>query len=331
MRVSVALATFNGAPFIARQLETILAQTRPPDEIVITDDGSSDGTVDVLEALAARAPSPIRVHRNAERLGYGDNFLRAAGLCSGDILFFCDQDDVWGPEKIARMLACFDDPEVLLAWHNAAITDQDEVRLGALQDPRFETALVGHDPPHPWQHPHGFTQAFRRELMRFDDLRAGCRDHKTDAPLTHEQWYVFLARVLGRTAYVPEELTLYRQHGANVFGAGRRSGLFRRVRARLSPPADSAARIAAARMRAETLQQIAARSAGAQAARARCIAAHYAALAERWSRRELIGRGPIGQRLASMERALRDDYGRNDPWRFPGSWIALDLVRIVAG
>ncbi len=298
---------------------------------MVVDDGSMDGTLEVVDAVAAAcAPSSIRVHRNAKRLGYSRNFLRAANLCSGDILFFCDQDDVWRPEKIARMLVCFDDPEVLLAWHNAAIVDGDEVGFGTLQDPRAEAALAAGDPPHPWQHPHGFTQAFRRELLRFDDLRANCHDHKTGAPLTHEQWYVFLGRALGRSAYVAEELTLYRQHGQNVFGTRKPVGIVSRVQRRLSPPPDPAVRTAAARMRAETLLKAAERLDGAQAVRACRVAADYAALAERWSRREGIGRGSLRQRLANLRCALRDDYGA-DSWRFPRSWIVLDLAHAMAG
>jgi glycosyltransferase involved in cell wall biosynthesis len=81
--VSVAMATYNGAAFLDAQLASIAAQTRTPDELVVCDDGSSDGTVEIVERFARRAPFAVRLIRNEQRLGYGENFMKAARHCRG--------------------------------------------------------------------------------------------------------------------------------------------------------------------------------------------------------------------------------------------------------
>lgn len=78
-RISVALATYNGARFLCSQLDSIAAQTRLPDELVIGDDGSADGTVEIIKEFAAVAPFPIRLTINEKNLGFGDDFLATAG------------------------------------------------------------------------------------------------------------------------------------------------------------------------------------------------------------------------------------------------------------
>src|SRR3954454_9678676 len=98
MKVSVALASYNGARFIDEQLASLAAQTRPPDELVVCDDGSTDDTLDHVERFAATAPFEVRIVRNAENLGFSGNFQRVLALVRGDIVFICDQDDIWYPD-----------------------------------------------------------------------------------------------------------------------------------------------------------------------------------------------------------------------------------------
>ena len=94
LKLSVAMATYNGERFLEQQLLSIARQIRLPDEMVVSDDGSNDGTIDILERFATNAPFPVRIYRNLNPLGYGDNFLKAASLCDGDLIAFSDQDDV---------------------------------------------------------------------------------------------------------------------------------------------------------------------------------------------------------------------------------------------
>ena len=92
--MSIALATFNGARFLAEQLASIATQTIVPDEIVVGDDGSSDATLDIIADFAATVPYPVHVERNPTRLGFGLNFLRILGRCAGGVIVLADQDDV---------------------------------------------------------------------------------------------------------------------------------------------------------------------------------------------------------------------------------------------
>src|SRR5258706_6945784 len=97
---SVAMCTCNGAAYLADQLESIAAQSRLPDELVVRDDASVDDTPAVIQAFAARAPFPVRFERNADRLGSTRNFDGAIAACTGDLIALSDQDDVWHQDKV---------------------------------------------------------------------------------------------------------------------------------------------------------------------------------------------------------------------------------------
>jgi glycosyltransferase involved in cell wall biosynthesis len=102
--VSVAMATYNGERYLPEMLASLAAQTRWPDELVIRDDASQDGTVDILHAFARRAPFRVDVITGGPRLGYAQNFVAASRECSGGVIFFADQDDTWRPPKLATVM-----------------------------------------------------------------------------------------------------------------------------------------------------------------------------------------------------------------------------------
>ena len=102
MNISVALATYNGARHLREQLDSLARQTLRPGELVVRDDGSTDDTLAIVEDFARTAPFPVRAQRNAVNLGWGPNFLSAALACRGEVVAFCDQDDLWQPAKLAR-------------------------------------------------------------------------------------------------------------------------------------------------------------------------------------------------------------------------------------
>ena len=108
---SVALCTYNGERFLSQQLESLAAQTVLPDELVICDDASSDGSIRILEVFAKNAPFIVRIFKNPKNLGYIKNFEQAIGLCSMDVIFLCDQDDYWESEKLNQVLKVFDTEE----------------------------------------------------------------------------------------------------------------------------------------------------------------------------------------------------------------------------
>lgn len=119
MTSSVALCTYNGQAYIAEQLDSILNQTLPVSEIVVCDDGSTDGTLEVLARYKEQHPDIIRIHQNSENLGYIGNFEKAMGLCTGDIVLLCDQDDRWYHNKNSVVTDIFEKTkEINVVCHN---------------------------------------------------------------------------------------------------------------------------------------------------------------------------------------------------------------------
>ncbi len=118
------MCTYNGSKHIKEQLESIIYQTRKPDEIIICDDCSSDNTVEIAQNLLSVSTIKSTIIRNEINLGFRKNFEKAIGLCHGDIVFLSDQDDVWLPEKIEKVANIFDnDEEVIMAFHDACLVD----------------------------------------------------------------------------------------------------------------------------------------------------------------------------------------------------------------
>lgn len=100
MTKSVALCTYNGEKYLKEQIDSILSQENPVDEIVICDDGSTDGTIAILKEYETQFPHLFQIFINSENLGYVRNFEKALSLCKNDIVFLCDQDDVWYKNKV---------------------------------------------------------------------------------------------------------------------------------------------------------------------------------------------------------------------------------------
>ena len=117
------MATYNGADFIEAQLQSFVDQTCQPDEVVITDDRSSDNTVALIEQFAKTAPFKIVVTVNEQNLGYAGNFNAALIHTTGDLVFLSDQDDVWFDDKIEKIYQLAISEESLLIMNNAEITD----------------------------------------------------------------------------------------------------------------------------------------------------------------------------------------------------------------
>ena len=126
MRISVALCTYNGAKYLAHQLESFVRQEHKPDEVIVRDDRSTDATPVVLERFAETAPFAVRWAMNDRHLGSTANFDRTMQECTGALIALCDQDDVWRPEKLQRMEAAFHgDPSLVLAASNAELIDAE--------------------------------------------------------------------------------------------------------------------------------------------------------------------------------------------------------------
>lgn len=122
---SIALCTYNGENYLHTQWQSLLDQHQPPDEVIICDDQSTDGTVALLRQLAANAPFTVRILENNQRLGSSRNVERALRECTGDLIFICDQDDCWLPEKVSNLTTYMvDHSSAQLAFCDAWVTNE---------------------------------------------------------------------------------------------------------------------------------------------------------------------------------------------------------------
>ena len=322
-RVSVALATYNGEEFLVEQLQSIAQQTLLPSELVVSDDGSTDSTLQIVREFAESVRFPVKLLEAGDRLNYRLNFRRAAQHCSGDLIAFCDQDDVWVPNKLERMARVFSDHDVQLAYHNAVVSGPEGRRM--LHSAEEEEAALSLEPMAPFKSPNGLLLLFRADLRRFDDLWDKTVDqNEGDAVLAHDQWYFFLARALGEVRFIDEPLVLYRQHAANTLGAVTKATLVERLSRRLvhfGTADEWAAR--SAESRASVLKIMQERENGA---RLHEVADSYARLAESRRRRGAIYcRKTAAGRFAALVRCIAAGDYRGGSWAFKPASVVRDL------
>ena len=203
--ISVALCTCNGANHLREQLDSLARQTLLPAELQIGDDRSTDSTLAIIEEFARDAPFPVHVNVNASRLGYGRNFMQTARRCSSDWIAFCDQDDIWQPNKIERCAREIRDGITLIA-HSAAVMGQ-----GRLPDWPARPVNPPLSLPPRWMCL-GFCQVFDRRLLQLPQHRliwVAVED-------AHDVWIPFVAGMSGTIVWIDEPLATYRQHEGNV-------------------------------------------------------------------------------------------------------------------
>lgn len=205
MKISIAMATFNGAKYLQQQLDSFLVQTRLPDEMVVCDDGSDDETVAILHTFKDTAPFQVEISENPERLGCTKNFEKAVSLCTGDLIFFSDQDDVWFANKIQVMTEFMTgNPKIMVAVNDAEIVDEKLDSSGLKQLEQIKAIGL---PPDSLKL--GCCTVFRKEMTSLlipipDDCVA------------HDTWLSRLAVALGVRALVEVPLQYYRRHTQNT-------------------------------------------------------------------------------------------------------------------
>lgn len=226
MQVSVCMAVYNGARYLRPQLDSILSQLGPADELIAVDDASQDRSIELLEGLG---DPRVRVHRNDANVGVLKTFEKALGLASGDIIFLSDQDDVWLPGKVAAALQVFAArPEVTAVVTDATMIDENGETIGRsffAQRGRFAPGPVHNFLNNKYL---GCTLSFRREMLRvFLPIPA-------DVPM-HDIWFGVLNGIYGRAHFIDQALVAYRRHGRNAspvipLSAGLRKAILWRYR-----------------------------------------------------------------------------------------------------
>jgi len=215
-RISVAMAAYNGERFKSQQLESLARQTRLPDELVVSDDCSTDQTVEILNDFAKCAQFSVRVLVNEINVGFDRNFERVIAECTGDLIFLCDQDDVWFPAKIERMAdALVRHPSAGMVISNSELVDENTISLERCLYTRklpskeryYSQGAEAVDIVLAAGLCFGHTMAFRRttEMIEFSA--------KSRINYNYDVFRVLVAGAFSGIVVLPSALTKYRRHG----------------------------------------------------------------------------------------------------------------------
>lgn len=211
---SVCIATYNGAKFIKQQLISILSQLNVDDEVIISDDHSTDETLAIVQSLD---DDRIKIVYNTREKGYTNNFENAIEKAVGDFIYLSDQDDVWLPNKIAVFSREFEQYDFLVS--NAKIVDQNlqsrdgqtyfdlrGISTGFLSDLTKMKSL-------------GCCMAFRRKILTkilpFPDNKKLC---------THDFWILLISEFYYKSKIIEDPLILYRRHENTASTGGKSMG-----------------------------------------------------------------------------------------------------------
>ncbi|MDD5020757.1 MAG: glycosyltransferase family 2 protein [Endomicrobiaceae bacterium] len=214
MKISIALCTYNGAEYLAEQLKSLTEQTLKADEVIICDDNSSDNTVNIINEYKDKLN--IKLNINEANLGVTKNFEQAISLCSGDIIFLCDQDDGWHKDKIKIMAEKMQDEKIGLCYCNGIVAD---VNLKQIEDyTLWNTSGLSKVNLNEFNSYNlvnncyftGMALCFRKNLKKYF------------LPLSknavHDEWIAFIISYISKIAFVEENLVIYRQHSKQHIG-----------------------------------------------------------------------------------------------------------------
>lgn len=210
MLISVAMATYNGEKYIQEQLESILKQTLPAQEIIIVDDCSTDSTWSILESFAVRHEC-IQIYKNPNNYGVVKTFNRALSLTNGEYIALADQDDFWVSQKLEVLIANIGDN---LLIHSDAYVVNDKLQIinsSFLGTKAFTKKISNY---FVFNDVHGCTALVRRELL---NLALPI----PDGFYLHDHYLAIFAAALKKITYIDQPLIYYRQHEANVVGVNK--------------------------------------------------------------------------------------------------------------
>ena len=221
VRVSVVVCTYNGEKYLRDQVQSILHQSRLPDEIIISDDGSTDSTLEIIEEFASsrsgsRTPE-WRVETRTEPLGVSANFASALAKARGEFIALADQDDVWEPDRLKVGLTQFRSG-ILLAHSDALLVDSAGRSIGQL----METLRLTRRERRELTVGKALDAILRRNLVTGATvmLRRSLLESALPIPegWIHDEWLALVAAAQGGVSFCPQFLIRYRQHGDNQIG-----------------------------------------------------------------------------------------------------------------
>ena len=208
VRVSVCMAAYNGSEFIGEQIDSILTELGPADELLVIDDESTDNTVALVEAIG---DPRITVHRNKQNLGYVRTFEKAIALSQGRYIFLSDQDDIWIPGRLDKMLSALADSSLVVTncKHFGGRSGRfHDIRLRSKDSRKYLRNILGivvgyrlH-----W----GCAMAFRSDLKQ---LALPFPAHMSES---HDQWLAMCGNFSRSITYLEEDTILHRLHDENL-------------------------------------------------------------------------------------------------------------------
>lgn len=197
---SICIATYNGEKYVEEQLRSILLQIQPEDEVIVSDDGSTDNTLKIIDSIGDKR---IRIY-HSDAHNYKDNFENALKQATGDIIFLSDQDDVWLPNKYEK---CIEElKRVDLVCTDCIVTDE---QLHPIVSSYFAQQ---HSGPGMWKNVYldtycGACMAFRKNVL----------DAALPFPPTHEMghdlWLGMVGEIIGKVKFIETPYIYYRRHG----------------------------------------------------------------------------------------------------------------------
>jgi glycosyltransferase involved in cell wall biosynthesis len=200
--VSIALCTFNGAEYLAEQLNTLVNQTYKQIEIIAVDDCSTDSSYDILTTYAAQYPQ-IKIFKNEKNLGFTGNFERAVSLCTGEFIALCDQDDLWHPRKIELQVGAMGDN--IFIYHDSEFIHED----GTSMNKKMSDIVNLYRGAQPevflfFNCVSGHAIMMKKELLEY------ALPLKKD--YFHDWWLAYVAANIGKIDFIDQCLVQYRQH-----------------------------------------------------------------------------------------------------------------------
>ena len=207
MSISVALPYYNGEKYIEEQVDSILPQLEEGDELIISVDGATEDSRAILKILLKK-DKRIRIVKGPG-MGVVQNVDRLLRLCTGDIIFLSDQDDVWAPDKVKKVMEAFEDPGVTAILHDAVLMDGEARFLDEKSMFSFRNTRTGMMKNIIRNSYVGCCMAFRRELVPVI-----CPIPKE--MYMHDFWIGMAAEEMGEVRLIHEPLLYYRRHDMNV-------------------------------------------------------------------------------------------------------------------
>ncbi len=202
-RVSVAMATYNGEKYIKEQVETILENLSKNDELIISDDGSTDNTLKIIKSFN---DSRIKLYEGPKE-GIKKNFENAIINTTGDYIFLSDQDDIWEADKVEKVLKYLEQDKYILVQHDAYVVDGDEnvIITSFAKHRKVKTGIIKNLIKNSY---HGCCIAFKKEL----------KEEIIPIPeyvYLHDQWIGMIAELNGKTIFIDDKLIKYRRYENN--------------------------------------------------------------------------------------------------------------------